>query len=135
MIWHKDMSLVLNKIKPLQLIQNIQIIACMKKMIYKCYRYGLSFRVHFLKHCGVIVKLEQSEAYSLMYYKCSYSSPISVTHNGLHYRYCTTEKNILNACAYQFIKVFIFPWVLNLEFALLGFIVFFLWGKLNHRFR
>lgn len=39
MIWHKDMFLVLNKIKPLQLIQNIQIIACMKKMIYKCYRY------------------------------------------------------------------------------------------------
>lgn len=123
------MSLVLNKIKPLQLIQNIQIIACMKKMIYKCYRYGLSFRVHFLKHCGVIVKLEQSEAYSLMYCKCSYSSPISVTHNGLHYRYCTTEKNILNACAYQFIKVFISPWVLNLEFALLGFIVFFFEGS------
>lgn len=67
MIWHKDMSLVLNIIKPQQLIQNIQIIACMKKVIYKCYRYGLSFRVHFLKHCGVIVKLEQSEACSLMY--------------------------------------------------------------------
>lgn len=31
MIWHKDMSLVLNIIKPQQLIKNIQIIACIKK--------------------------------------------------------------------------------------------------------
>lgn len=64
MIWHKDMSLVLNIIKPQQLIKNIQINACMKKVIHKCYRYGLSFRVHFLKYCAV--KLEQSEACSLV---------------------------------------------------------------------
>lgn len=39
-------------------------------------------------------------------YKHSCSSPISITHNGVHYVYCTIAKNILNACAYQFIKVF-----------------------------
>lgn len=126
MIWHKDMSLVLNIIKPQKLIQNIQIIACMKKAIYKCYRYGLSWSiVEWLWNLNSL----RRAALCILYYKCSYSSPISVTHNGLHYRYCTTEKNILNACAYQFIKVFISPWVLNLEFALLGFIVFFFEGS------
>lgn len=59
------MSLVLNLIKPQQLIKNIQIIACLKKGFHKCYRDGLSFRVHFLKYCAV--KLEQSEACSLVY--------------------------------------------------------------------
>lgn len=134
MIWHKDMSLVLNLIKPQQLIKNIQIIACLKKGFHKCYRDGLSFRVHFLKYCAV--KLEQSEACSLVYIVLTF---MFLT-NFYHSQWCTlrllyySEKYLKCLCLSIYQGFFISPWVLNLEFALLGFIVFFLWGKLNHRF-
>lgn len=136
MIWHKDMSLVLNIIEPQQLIQNIQIIACMKKMIYKCYRYGLSFRVHFLKHCGVIVKLEQSEACSLMYIVLMFIFLANFCHSQwltlqiLYYR----EKYLKCLCL-SIYQGFYLSLSSKFRICTAGLYSFFLWGKLNHRFR